>query len=175
MCEIGCREVVHQHGLTPQLKVPLPALIANWNQRDRPIIFVAHSLGGLVAAQILVHGEQSHSGSAAQAISKNLRGLIFLGTPFRGAKVAKPAEIARRILESFSIDTQKDTLKLLGVDSKPLDELTRAFANVLNKRRSSKDESDAIEATFFYETLKTRVGMGSVQVRHRNLGDVRGN
>lgn len=127
-----------------------------------------------MASQVLVHGEQSHNGSGAQAISKNLRGLIFLGTPFRGSKVAKPAEIACRILESFNIDTQKDTLKLLGVDSKPLDELTRAFANVLNKRRSSNDASDAIEAFFFYETLKTRVGMGSVQVRDRHFRDVCG-
>lgn len=126
---------------------------------------MAHSLGGLVAAQILVRGEQSHEGSAAQTIAKNLRGLIFLGTPFRGSKAAKPAEIARRVLDSFGIDTQKETLKLLGVESKPLVELTNAFANVLNKRRSSKKVSDRIEAFFFYETLKTSLGIGSVQVR----------
>ncbi|KAK8137258.1 hypothetical protein PG984_005198 [Apiospora sp. TS-2023a] len=131
---------------------------------DRPIIFVAHSLGGLVAAQILVHGEQSHDGSVAQLISKNLRGLVFLGTPFKGSKAANLAEVARKILQSCGIDTQKNTLKLLGVDSDRLSELTRAFANVLNKRRSSKQPSDAIDATFFYETKKTSVGLISTQI-----------
>ncbi|KAK8017693.1 Alpha/Beta hydrolase protein [Apiospora rasikravindrae] len=141
---------------------------------DRPIIFVAHSLGGLVAAQILVHGVQNHDGSGAHLISKNLRGLIFLSTPFRGSKVAKPAEIARRILEACGVDTQQDTLKLLGVNSKPLEELTDAFTNVLGKRRSSKNPSDAIEACFFFETKKTRVGSGHIQVVERESAQLKG-
>ncbi|KNB18330.1 hypothetical protein FOXG_16018 [Fusarium oxysporum f. sp. lycopersici 4287] len=90
--------------------------------------------------------------------------MIFLGTPFKGSSAAKPADIARRILEFFGIDTQEHTLKLLGVDSERLDELTRAFPNVLNKRRTSKDPKDKIEAFFFYETLKTGWGRGLIQV-----------
>ncbi|RKK63859.1 hypothetical protein BFJ69_g16852 [Fusarium oxysporum] len=133
-------------------------------QEDRPIIFIAHSLGGLVAAQIVVHGEQRTEDSRTKSITKNLRGMIFLGTPFQGSSAAKPAEIARRILKFFGIDTQEHTLKLLGVDSERLDELTKAFPNVLNKRRTSKDPKDRIEAFFFYETLKTGWGRGSIQV-----------
>nr|RBQ92237.1 hypothetical protein FVER53263_11728 [Fusarium verticillioides] len=90
--------------------------------------------------------------------------MVFLGTPFRGSSVARPAEVVRRVLGLFRIDTQQQTLKLLGVDSERLDELTRAFPQVLNKRRSSKDIEDRIEAFFFYETLKTRFGIGSVQI-----------
>ncbi|KAG4282361.1 hypothetical protein FPRO06_09034 [Fusarium proliferatum] len=131
---------------------------------DRPIVFVAHSLGGLVAAQILVHGEQKPENSAESSIAKNIRGMVFLGTPFRGSSVAKPAEVVRRVLDLFRVDTQQQTLKLLGVDSERLDELTRAFPQVLNKRRSSKDIQHRIEAFFFYETLKTRLGIGSVQI-----------
>ncbi|EWG53258.1 hypothetical protein FVEG_11728 [Fusarium verticillioides 7600] len=131
---------------------------------DRPIIFVAHSLGGLVAAQILVHGEHKPENSSEASIAKNIRGMVFLGTPFRGSSVARPAEVVRRVLGLFRIDTQQQTLKLLGVDSERLDELTRAFPQVLNKRRSSKDIEDRIEAFFFYETLKTRFGIGSVQI-----------
>ncbi|KAJ4047520.1 hypothetical protein NW761_007423 [Fusarium oxysporum] len=131
---------------------------------DRPIIFVAHSLGGLVAAQILVHGEHKPENSAEAWIAKNVRGIIFLGTPFRGSSVAKPAEVVRRVLDLFGVDTQQQTLKLLGVDSERLDELTRAFPQVLNKRRSSKDIDRRIEAFFFYETLKTSWGIGSVQI-----------
>ncbi|KAL5597221.1 hypothetical protein FOBRF1_011014 [Fusarium oxysporum] len=120
------------------------------------------ALGGLVAAQILVHGEHKPENSAEAWIAKNVRGIIFLGTPFRGSSVAKPAEVVRRVLDFFGVDTQQQTLKLLGVDSERLDELTRAFPQVLNKRRSSKDIDRRIEAFFFYETLKTSWGIGSI-------------
>ncbi|KAH7186793.1 hypothetical protein DER44DRAFT_834410 [Fusarium oxysporum] len=132
-------------------------------QEDRPIIFIAHSLGGLVAAQILIHGEQGTEDSLTKSITKSLREMIFLGAPFRGSSAAKPAEIARRILELVGFDTQQHALKLLGVDSDRLNELTRAFPNVLNKRRTSKDPKDRIEAFFFYETLKTGWGRRSIQ------------
>jgi alpha-beta hydrolase superfamily lysophospholipase len=48
-------------------------------QEDCPIIFIAHSLGGPIAAQALVHGEQRTEKSSAKSITKNLRGMIFLG------------------------------------------------------------------------------------------------
>lgn len=130
------------------------------NQEDRPIIFVSHSLGGLVAAQALVHGDQRSENSAAERIARNLRGMLFMGTPFKGSPAAKLAEIARRILELFKVDTQPQTLKLLGVDSERLDELTRAFASVLGKRRSSNEPSNRLQAFFFYEQCKT----GFIQV-----------
>jgi hypothetical protein len=68
------------------------------------------------------------------------------------------------MLDFFGIDTQQHTLKLLGVDSERLDELTRAFPDVLNKRRISKDPGDEIRAYFFYETLLTTFGFKSIQV-----------
>ncbi|KAI6082266.1 hypothetical protein F4821DRAFT_272559 [Hypoxylon rubiginosum] len=122
---------------------------------DRPIILVGHSLGGLVAAQAFVHGEQKAATSDAKSIAKNLRGLVFLGTPFKGSPSARPAEAARKILKLFGVSTQDQTLKLLGVDSERLDELTRAFPELLNKRRMSRKSENKIEAFFFYETLKT--------------------
>ncbi|KAF5609139.1 ribonuclease p mrp [Fusarium pseudoanthophilum] len=131
---------------------------------DRPIIFVAHSLGGLVAAQILVDGENKAETSVEASIARNIRGMVFLGTPFRGSSAARPAEIVRRVLHLFRVDTQRQTLKLLGVDSERLGELTRAFPQVLNKRRSSNEIDRRIEAFFFYETLKTSWGVGSVQI-----------
>lgn len=90
--------------------------------------------------------------------------MLFLGTPFKGSAAAKLAEIARKILTSFGVDTQKRTLRLLAEDSTQLDELTRAFASILDKRRSSKEPSDRLEAFFFYELCKTGVGGGLIQV-----------
>ncbi|KAI1764697.1 hypothetical protein GGR53DRAFT_520137 [Hypoxylon sp. FL1150] len=127
---------------------------------DRPIILVAHSLGGLVATQAFVHGEQKAETSDAKAITKNLRGLIFLGTPFQGSPSARLAEAARKILKLLKVNTQEHTQRLLGVDSERLDELTRAFPDLLNKRRMSRKPEDKIDAFFCYETLKTQYILG---------------
>ncbi|KAL4947648.1 Alpha/Beta hydrolase protein [Aspergillus filifer] len=125
---------------------------------NRPIILIAHSLGGLVAAQILVHGERREEASNARAITKHVRGMIFLGTPFRGSGSAKPAEAIRRVMDFLGVNTQQETLRLLGRDSERLDELVRGFPDVLNKRRMSQDPADQIQAFFFYETKKTSSG-----------------
>jgi protein SERAC1 len=99
--------------------------------------------------------------SNSRLISQNIRGMIFLGTPFRGSSTAKFGEVSRRLLSAFGVDTQEKTLKLLGVDSDRLNDLTRSFSELLNKRRISKKSEDSIAAFFFYETLKLRI----VQVR----------
>ncbi|KAI8954916.1 Alpha/Beta hydrolase protein [Xylaria longipes] len=121
---------------------------------NRPIVIIAHSLGGLVAAQLFIHGEQSSDDSSAKAIVKNIRGMIFLGTPFRGSVAAGPAENVRRILQLMGADTQEDTLKNLGMNSEKANELTRSFSNLLIKRKRSNDQ---IHAFFFYETLATQI------------------
>ncbi|KAK5637232.1 hypothetical protein RRF57_012944 [Xylaria bambusicola] len=121
---------------------------------NRPIIIIAHSLGGLVAAQLFVHGEQSNDDLSAKAIVKNICGLLFLGTPFRGSVVAGPAESVRRILQLLGADTQETTLKSLGLNSEKTNELTRSFSNLFIKRKTSNDQ---VHAFFFYETLTTQL------------------
>ncbi|TGJ78475.1 hypothetical protein E0Z10_g10285, partial [Xylaria hypoxylon] len=142
-----------------------------WTTRteDRPIIFIAHSLGGLVAGQVLVHGEQRDESSSVKSITRNLRGMVFLSSSY-----ARPAEIAQNILTLVGFNTQEHTLKLLGVDSERLDELTGAFPEVLNKRRTSKEAHDRIEAFFCYETLQTKSVLDySAQVPHPFLYTVK--
>ncbi|WZH49502.1 putative ribonuclease p mrp protein [Fusarium acuminatum] len=134
------------------------------NIGDRPLIFVAHSLGGLVVAQLFLHGEMSSDDAGAKSIVKNVRGMIFLGTPFGGSKAAKLAESVRRILDLFGSESQDQTLKLLEVDSKQAEELRRSFASCLNKRRTSKDPKDQVEAVFFYERQFTKVGIKYIQI-----------
>lgn len=116
---------------------------------------IAHSLGGLVAAQAVTLGAARPEGDAAHDIASHVRGMMFFGTPFRGSPTAQPAEIVRKILSTLHINTQESTLKLLGVDSEKLTALNYNFPEVLRKRQSSKTAEEAISAFFFYETLKT--------------------
>ena len=57
---------------------------------DRPIIFVGHSLGGLVIKQALITArEHEHTLSEDDEYAKILRntvGIVFLGTPHRGSE-----------------------------------------------------------------------------------------
>ena len=52
---------------------------------ERPVIFVGHSMGGLVAKKMLLHAqtEQDHD------FVDNTKGMMFFGTPHLGSSVAK--------------------------------------------------------------------------------------
>jgi len=53
----------------------------------RPIVFIGHSLGGLIAKQILRTASDSLD-SKKRAVYLNCRAVLFLGTPHAGAKLA---------------------------------------------------------------------------------------
>ncbi|KAF1938760.1 hypothetical protein EJ02DRAFT_472873 [Clathrospora elynae] len=64
---------------------------------NRPVIFVCHSLGGLVCANALSrhHG----TGLASAGLVEKTTGVVFLGTTFEGSSKAKWAGRALKVLE----------------------------------------------------------------------------
>jgi hypothetical protein len=54
---------------------------------ERPLIFIAHSLGGLLVKQMLRHASDFGDSRWKQALG-NTRGIIFLSTPHSGANLA---------------------------------------------------------------------------------------
>lgn len=66
----------------------LNALSASNVGRDCPVIFVGHSMGGLVAKSIIVQSLLSNEKSK-RAIAESTRAIMFLGTPHKGSPVAK--------------------------------------------------------------------------------------
>ena len=75
------------------------------NRRDapsRPLVFVAHSLGGLLSKVALIkaneHG-QLQSQAYLRSISQSTVGVLFFGTPHQGAD---PFNTAHRVLKSFA-------------------------------------------------------------------------
>ena len=125
----------------------------------------------------MVMGARRASGDSAAVIARYTQGLIFFGTPFRGSKGAQPADMARKILSAFGVNTQERTLKLLGVNSERLNELNVAFQETMRKRYASTKPEDKIDAMFFYETLKTHgimvsrqtQGQASAKFKNRSL------
>lgn len=63
---------------------------------DRPLVFITHSMGGIVAKQFLRHAE-SVGVVRWESISKKTKGIAFIATPHSGAHIANFAKRARAV------------------------------------------------------------------------------
>jgi predicted alpha/beta hydrolase family esterase len=92
------------------------------------LVFVAHSLGGIVVkkALILAHEQEDQYGSLLQQIA----GVVFMGTPHRGANIADSMSyLASGLhLAQFGAGTNRELLACLKKDSTVLAEITQRFA-----------------------------------------------
>ena len=73
--------------------------LANEGIGERPVIFITHSMGGILAKQILRHAT-SFGVKRWESIARNTRGMAFLATPHAGADLAGFAELARLVLRT---------------------------------------------------------------------------
>jgi len=137
-----------------ELCAKLAALRAESQTMDRPIIFVSHSFGGLVCAEIIILGDRAVDGDSMHAIANATCGMLFLGTPFCGSSSAGWADKIRSIVNIVH-DTNKFSLGDLKKQSETLRTLGEAFPAVLRKRNQSSNTDKRIEIVFFYEALKT--------------------
>ncbi|GAB3430200.1 NACHT domain-containing protein [Actinophytocola sediminis] len=67
--------------------VNLMAQLQNHGIGERPLCFVTHSMGGLLAKEILLHAADGHTEFASFAGAA--RGVVFLATPHTGSGLAK--------------------------------------------------------------------------------------
>ena len=97
----------------------------------RPLIFVAHSLGGLLIKEVLRRSEASEE-AEFKDIVQSAKGIIFLGTPHRGSPgMADLGETVRSIASTIlRVDSNAALLRALGTDSPEL-ELGRESFTVL--------------------------------------------
>ncbi|KAI0420527.1 hypothetical protein F5X98DRAFT_30419 [Xylaria grammica] len=86
----------------------------------RPIVFVAHSLGGILAAQVVVGGDPS--------ISKCVQGLVLFGTPFQRKSTLGLSDILESIAKLYRLP--KDGF---GGEIQTLGELSKRLSDKDNK------------------------------------------
>ncbi|VTT84040.1 unnamed protein product [Fusarium fujikuroi] len=140
------------------LVTALASLRQSDNTNSRPIIFICHSLGGLVCQdgslrkQALVAAKQ-RSEQHLQDIVNFTRGVIFLGTPHHGSSLAKIGELVSRSVGLIK-ETNSDIIQVLTKDSEVLARIQDSFQALLMAR--SKDEATMIDITCFYEELPTK-------------------
>ena len=117
-------------------------------QEDRKIIFVAHSLGGLVVQNALRLSRASAETHIRQ-IETCTAAIMFLGTPHFGSEMAEWASIATGLAQLIGSPNTK-IVSALKPDSEMLAEVQNGFHNLLRLR---KEEQDELKIICFYEEL----------------------
>ena len=115
----------------------------------RAIVFVTHSMGGLVVKKAFILGK--HDPEYASLISK-VYGMLFLATPHRGAHYAK---MLNNILSTAPLGAPP---KAYIAD---LDSQSSALQDINEQFRTS---CGGLALVSFFETLKTNVGPAKVLV-----------
>ncbi|KAK1765234.1 hypothetical protein QBC33DRAFT_495970 [Phialemonium atrogriseum] len=116
---------------------------------DRPIIFVCHSLGGLVCEDALVKSKERREPHLQSIIQQTL-GIAFLGTPHRGAGLARWAEMMSRTIGMMK-QTNAEIVQILRRDSEVLARIQDSFHGMVMAR--NQYGLPPIEITCFYEEL----------------------
>ncbi|MCJ1281741.1 Serine active site containing protein 1 [Xylographa opegraphella] len=109
---------------------------------ERPIIFVTHSLGGIVVKRALVEAKLDKT---YDFVHRSTYGVVFFGTPHRGSSHAKLGDIAASIVCNVLRKPSNNFLIALTKDSLFSNNLTKDF------RHSLED----IYVLSFYETRST--------------------
>ncbi|ROW08795.1 hypothetical protein VMCG_02977 [Cytospora schulzeri] len=112
-----------------------------------PIIFVVHSMGGLIVKEAFMQGQHDPE---FESIIKAITAIIFLATPHRGTALA---QTLNRILDSIMVNS-KQYVAELGRNSLTLQKLNEQFRHVATR----------LDIVSFYETLPTPIGLRSARV-----------
>lgn len=121
---------------------------------DRPIIYVAHSLGGLVAANAVSRTQGANE--AAKKLADNTVGMIFLGTPFAGSDKARWGGIGVGLANLLGLKTKDTDIEDLKEGSAKLTEINRNFKNLI-KERDRNHELRKLEVVCYFEEHPTYV------------------
>ncbi|KFY69602.1 hypothetical protein V496_00117 [Pseudogymnoascus sp. VKM F-4515 (FW-2607)] len=114
---------------------------AKESEKRRPIIFIGHSFGGIVIKEALIKATLAaqHFG----LIKESTHGIIFLGTPHRGASIALYGETLVTIAKAVGFGSDTGLIRNLREKSPELLKLATNFSDIYNN----------FEIFCFYELL----------------------
>lgn len=94
--------------------------------QGRPLICVAHSLGGIILKETL-RRSSIEKDLALRDIVTSTRAVFFLGTPHRGSDWTDLGDTVRRIVSAAGLDTASQNLHTLHFDSPELEICQESF------------------------------------------------
>ncbi|PVF91312.1 hypothetical protein CPB86DRAFT_820593, partial [Serendipita vermifera] len=120
---------------------------------ERPIIFLAHSLGGIILKKALTLCHGSSYNSDYRCIKVSTYGILFFGTPHSGANNVELAQWMGKLLSIYMF-TDDTILRDLNRDSTELQSIQTFYLGA----------SERIKSVFFYEVLPTPLVKGVAEV-----------
>ncbi|KAJ3499705.1 hypothetical protein NLG97_g100 [Lecanicillium saksenae] len=114
----------------------------------RPLMIVAHSMGGLVCKQALLLS-LNHPNIYFHDVIDSLKGIVFMGTPHRGSWMANWGITPASALSIFR-PTNTSLLDVLGTENLFLEAIHDQFLSLLQRQM---EHGMAIEITCFFEEL----------------------
>ncbi|KAJ6084383.1 hypothetical protein N7486_011183 [Penicillium sp. IBT 16267x] len=118
------------------------------NASSRPLIFVAHSLGGIVCKKTILLS-QNAAEPQLRALFDCLEGIAFMGTPHKGAWMADWARIPASVFGLVK-STNVTLLDILQRDNQLLDSIQVDFLTMIRRLRES---GRGIGIVCFFEEL----------------------
>lgn len=127
----------------------------------RPLIFVAHSMGGLISKMAVLMSRNEEE-IDYHDVFDSLVGIIFMGTPHRGSWMADWAAIPASALDLVVPTNTKKLREILTTDNQLLEAIQEDFLSML---REQLGERRKIEIMCFFEELPIYKGLRVVE-RH---------
>ncbi|CCA75680.1 related to tetratricopeptide repeat domain protein-Neosartorya fischeri, partial [Serendipita indica DSM 11827] len=117
----------------------------------RPIIFVAHSLGGIILKQAIniCNAQPFDSDNSFRDILVSTHAVLFFGTPHSGTDGVGLVQLVNRIMSMF-LETNNTVLKHLKTNSEELYNIQKSFISASGK----------LNSIFFYEERETPIAGG---------------
>ncbi|GAP92242.1 putative RAS-2 protein [Rosellinia necatrix] len=97
----------------------------------RPLLFVAHSLGGIIVKVALGNSRGSRHQPQFLSIYESTRGIVFLGTPHGGSQTANWGLVASNIIKCALQDPAESVLRGLRPNNELLENLQKTFLEML--------------------------------------------
>ncbi|KAH8742574.1 Alpha/Beta hydrolase protein [Diaporthe sp. PMI_573] len=113
--------------------------------QDRPVVFVGHSLGGLVIQHALLFADREDK---FRYLPRCTSGFVALGSPFRGTRMHGVANFVASLM--FLAGSHRGVLKALGYDNQLLRDKLQEFCRLREHR--------SIPTCCFFEAYETDYG-----------------
>ena len=141
----------------------------------KPLIFIAHSLGGIVVKDAL--SLSGHENTVINAVLPATIGVMFLGTPHRGSRAASLGKKVFEVSKFFFKKPNLQVLRGLETNSETLERISRSFGQILSTGRikvHSFQEELPTHGIMVVSSASSTIGYlhetrGSLHANHRNL------
>ncbi|KAI5456651.1 hypothetical protein BGZ63DRAFT_395954 [Mariannaea sp. PMI_226] len=121
------------------------------NSSKRPIIFIAHSLGGIILKSALIHSDAARGGALLKqrSIKLSTYGIIFMGTPHHGGNGVQLGRLVANVASLF-LEADDHILRHLEMDSEWLQQQSAQYSLIASE----------FVTKFAYEEYKTPTVLG---------------